>query len=126
MAKGVGNPRKGIAGPGRPKGVKNHVPMAVKRMVETALTNVGGVEYLEKMAYKEPKAFLALVGKVIPAKVEAELTVLNPDALMSRLVAGRQRVAELKTIDHDPGEVSLPSLQHKDREHDLADDEQYD
>lgn len=62
------------AGKGRKKGVPNKTTAAVKDMILQALANKGGVKYLEKQAEKNPKAFLTLVGKVIPLDVNANLT----------------------------------------------------
>lgn len=58
-----GNPR------GRKKGAVNKVTGELKDMVLTALTNVGGVTYLEARAKDSPAAFLTLVGKVLPLQV---------------------------------------------------------
>lgn len=41
-------------------------------MVTTALNNAGGVEYLTQQAKENPKAFLPLVGKLIPNKIEGD------------------------------------------------------
>jgi hypothetical protein len=38
-------------------------------MIEQALTNAGGVEYLERQAIANPAAFLSLVGKILPLQV---------------------------------------------------------
>ena len=58
-------------GPGRPKGTPNKTPAAIKDMILTALSNAGGVEYLEARAHdpKTASAFLGLVGKVLPMQV---------------------------------------------------------
>jgi hypothetical protein len=57
---------KGAAGPGRPKGAQNKVNSDVKAMILQALHNAGGVEYLTARAEDNPKAFMALVGRVLP------------------------------------------------------------
>lgn len=57
------------AGKGRVKGVPNKTTAAVKDMILQALNNKGGVEYLERQAEQDPRAFLGLVGKVIPLDV---------------------------------------------------------
>jgi hypothetical protein len=56
---------------GRPKGSPNKTTAAVKDMILQALSNKGGVAYLEKQADEDPRAFLSLVGKVIPLDVNA-------------------------------------------------------
>ena len=57
------------AGNGRKKGVPNKVTKEVKEMIITALNNAGGVNYLTEQASENPRAFLALVGKVLPLQV---------------------------------------------------------
>lgn len=60
---------KGVKTGGRVKGTPNKVTADVKEMVLAALTNVGGVDYLQSQAATNPNAFLTLVGKVIPLQV---------------------------------------------------------
>lgn len=52
--------------PGKPKGATNHINRDLKEMILTALSEAGGAEYLCMQAYDNPKAFLALVGRVLP------------------------------------------------------------
>lgn len=54
---------------GRQKGTPNKHTAAVKDMVLAALSNKGGVKYLERQADENPQAFMTLVGKVIPLQV---------------------------------------------------------
>jgi hypothetical protein len=54
---------------GRKAGTPNKVTSAVKDMIVLALDRVGGVEYLVRQAEDEPKAFMHLVGKVLPLQV---------------------------------------------------------
>ena len=81
MAEAVKKAQKGAPGKpfeaghskgGRPPGTPNKVPAAVKDMILQALSNVGGVAYLEKQASKNPQAFMTLVGKVLPLQVTGE------------------------------------------------------
>ena len=60
---------------GRPRGSPNKTPMAVKKLIEQALERAGGVHYLVKCAHdpKTAPAFLALVGKVLPLQVNANV-----------------------------------------------------
>ena len=57
-------------GPGRPRGVPNKVTMALKEMILQALSNVGGIAYLERQARKQPGHFLSLVGRILPLQVK--------------------------------------------------------
>lgn len=58
---------------GSRKGIPNKVNADVKAMILQALHNAGGVEYLTARAEDNPKAFLALLGRVLP------MTVANAD-----------------------------------------------
>ncbi len=65
------------SGQGRPKGIPNKQTKALKEMIMGALHAAdpeGGEAYLTKRAVDEPKAFLALLGRILPAEVRAELT----------------------------------------------------
>jgi hypothetical protein len=57
---------------GREKGTPNKISGELKDMILTALTNKGGVKYLEKQADESPNAFLGLVGKILPMQVTGE------------------------------------------------------
>lgn len=54
---------------GRVKGTPNKIGTDIKNMVLGALSDVGGQQYLAKQAHENPKAFLALVGKVFPSTI---------------------------------------------------------
>ncbi len=65
---GLGGKREGA---GRKKGVPNKQTRVLKDMILMALDGVGGQEYLEKQAKKNPTAFMTLLGKVLPAEIKA-------------------------------------------------------
>ena len=50
----------------------NKTTAAVKDMILQALSNKGGVEYLERQADENPTAFMTLVGKVLPLQVAGD------------------------------------------------------
>lgn len=61
----------GKGNPGKPKGAVNKTTGELKEMILQALSNAGGVQYLEARA-KDPKtsaAFLGLIGKVLPMTI---------------------------------------------------------
>jgi hypothetical protein len=62
------------AGKGRPKGSVNKTTKSVREAIEAAFQGVGGAEYLMQQAQQNPQAFLTLLGKIIPAQVQADLT----------------------------------------------------
>ena len=74
-AKGTRPPN---AGKGRPAGVPNKVTTALKETILKALDEAhadGAVAYLKQQAAKNPNAFMALVGRVLPLQVSGD-----PDA----------------------------------------------
>lgn len=60
------------AGRGRPKGSPNKTTAALKDMILQALDRKGGVDYLVTQAEMEPKAFMALLGRVLPMQITGE------------------------------------------------------
>jgi len=59
-------------GRGRPKGVPNKVNGTLKDMILQSLSEVGGVSYLVAQSSKNPTAYLALIGKVLPLQVKQD------------------------------------------------------
>lgn len=70
MSKNTSGLRRG--GPGRKPGVPNKITSSLKEMILQALSNKGGVTYLETQADQNPNAFLALVGRVLPLQVQGD------------------------------------------------------
>lgn len=61
-------PPKGVRIGGRKKGTPNHA-LALKDMILEALKMAGGIQYLTDRAKDEPKAFIALLGRVLPTQI---------------------------------------------------------
>lgn len=61
-------------GGGRKKGQPNKVTAEIKDMIRSALEEAGGQTYLLSQAVNNPSAFMTLIGKIIPADVNAKLT----------------------------------------------------
>lgn len=59
---------------GRKKGSGNKVTADIRDMIRSALDKVGGQDYLTKQAVDNPTAFMTLIGKVVPAEVNANVT----------------------------------------------------
>ncbi len=66
----------GTPGPGRPKGVPNRTTALLKDAILQAAATAGGeggvAAYLADQALKNPNAFMALLGKVLPMQVTGE------------------------------------------------------
>ncbi len=56
-------------GNGRPPGTPNKLTADVKAMIIGALNAGGGQAYLERQMEENPKAFMALLGRVVPLAV---------------------------------------------------------
>lgn len=54
---------------GRKKGTPNKVTGDLRAMVLGALSDAGGQDYLTKQAKKNPKAFMALLGRCLPKDI---------------------------------------------------------
>jgi hypothetical protein len=61
---------KGRKTGGRQKGTRNRFSVALKDMILQALSEAGGAAYLTRQAEKNPSAFMALVGRVLPLQVK--------------------------------------------------------
>ncbi len=64
-------------GAGRKPGVGNKINTELKEMIKGALEGAdpaGGQAYLIKQAQDNPTAFLTLLGKIIPAELNAKLS----------------------------------------------------
>ncbi len=59
-------PRKSGNPKGRPRGVRNKLTASVKGAIMHAFEEVGGVDYLVKVAEDDPKTFCGLLAKVLP------------------------------------------------------------
>ena len=66
---------------GSRKGVPNKINADVKAMILEALHNAGGIEYLTARAEDNPKAFMALLGRVLPMTV-----AVDPNAPLAGVV----------------------------------------
>ena len=99
-------PRGGMRqGSGRKKGVPNKITADVKHAIMEAFSALGGVEYLKRVAITDPKSFCALLGRLVPVKVQGEdsppvLTVSidrPPEETREQWLARRQRELGLIT-----------------------------
>src|SRR3990167_5911887 len=67
-AKSLANLKRG----GGRKGKPNKVTATLKDMILQSLSNVGGAAYLERQAEKQPAAYMALIGRVLPLQVKQD------------------------------------------------------
>jgi len=93
------------AGQGRKRGSKNKTTVLLKEAIEESFANVGGAEYLTDMALLEPRAYLTLLAKILPAKIEADINVFQGNQLVERLQHGRTLASQLLGAEHDKHRV---------------------
>lgn len=60
---------RGIKTGGRTKGTPNKFNADLRDMIQGALNDVGGRDYLAAQARDNPAAFLTLVGKTLPKEI---------------------------------------------------------
>ncbi len=83
---GPGRPRGGKKYGGRVKGTPNKVTAEVKKAILAAFDQAGGVDYLARVAREDAKTLCALLGKLVPAEVNSELSATGPVTI--RVVTG--------------------------------------
>lgn len=99
----VGRPfQKG--NPGKPRGAVDGSTRSLRGMILQALSDAGGVKWLEKQAHDNPVAFMGLVGKVLP------LDVTSSDGSMRPVVAlympdNRRDGDSARVIEHAPAKA---------------------
>ena len=92
-------------GSGRKKGTPNKITQTMRDAMYEAFEEAGGVVYLVKLAEEDPKTFSALLGKLIPSEIKAEVEtrdVTEPD--YSKLTKDELKtLAELQEKADGPG-----------------------
>lgn len=73
------------AGMGRPPGSGNKNTTAIKDMIEQALSESGGKDYLKRQAIDNPAAFMGLVGKILPKDINHGGQPGNPIEMIRNL-----------------------------------------
>ncbi len=67
---------------GREKGTKNKMTVELKTAILRAFEEVGGEQYLVKVAREQPQTFCTLLGRILPKDVVADVTLkTHEDAL---------------------------------------------
>ena len=63
------------AGKGRRKGVPNKTTANLKAALEESFDELGGVRWLVELAKSEPRAYAALLAKLLPSQVNMDASV---------------------------------------------------
>lgn len=82
-------------------------------MIEGALHAVGGQAYLEKQAKKNPKAFMALVGRILPKDINVTTNHAAPRVIDSSKLSYDER-QQLRDMILRAALPEQPAIEHED------------
>lgn len=92
---------------GRVAGTPNKITRTVREMVVEALDRAGqalggedGTTYLQLLAHTHPAVFAALIGKIVPAQIEATVTTHETVDRIERVI-----IRPAAPVAQDPGVV---------------------
>ena len=83
--------------PGRPVGSVNKITGNVKNMILCALDTLGGEQWLVEQARLEPRAFMALLGRVLPTEVSLDASITSLD----RVTEIRRTIIDPRAIEQE-------------------------
>jgi hypothetical protein len=72
---------KGRKTGGRQKGARNRLTASLTDAIDKAFHQVGGANYLAKVAHDDPKAFCALLGKRLPKDITHNVSLSLADLI---------------------------------------------
>jgi hypothetical protein len=86
----------------RTKGAIGKLNKDMKEVIHLAFERAGGVDYLVRQADANPKAFLSLIGRIVPNEVRLDVLVaLDLGSAMLENEKNLQRLNSV-TIDNEP------------------------
>ncbi|OFC61023.1 hypothetical protein BAE30_06300 [Acidithiobacillus caldus] len=90
----TGRRRPPAAGMGRKKGVPNRLTASVKQMILGALDDLGGQAWLTEQARADPRAFMSLLGRILPSEIQmdANVTAHPPITKITRVIVDPKEV----------------------------------
>ncbi len=109
----MGGPRRPKTGGGTRAGKPNHLTRDLRAMIEGALHAVGGQAYLEKQAKKNPKAFMALVGRILPKDINVTTNHAAPRVIDSSKLSYDER-QQLRDMILRAALPEQPAIEHED------------
>ena len=90
----------------RTKGAIGKLNKDMKEVIHLAFQRAGGIDYLVRQAEAEPKAFMGLLGKIVPAEVRLDVAVAlnlgHEMKIASDNLARLNRHNEMRTIEAVP------------------------
>jgi len=94
---------------GRPKGVLNKTTATVKQAIVDAFHLAGGVDYLVKLAGKDPRAFATLLAKILPTDVKVDGDIRHSALFSPEQLRRMADAQEQGTIDiTDTATITYP------------------
>jgi hypothetical protein len=75
---------------GHKAGTPNRLTSDLREMIHTALHEAGGVAYLRRQADENPVAFMSLLGKILPQRIEGNVPLSPPTLDEERAEAIRE------------------------------------
>tara|TARA_R110002051_G_scaffold56489_2_gene105080 strand:+ start:304 stop:636 length:333 start_codon:yes stop_codon:yes gene_type:complete len=98
----------------RTKGALGKRTTDIKEVLHVAFNKAGGCDYLVRQAAENPKAFLALLARCIPAQVALDVSVrLDLGQALIDAEANRQRISE-QIIDMRPVTVEDDTVERSE------------
>lgn len=103
----------------RRKGQQNKITKSIKETLEKAWhlandpkRNGKGVTWLEKQAWERPEVFAGLIGKIIPAQIQADLSINHELTinLGNAIAIANKRLEENGLIDITPQSNDIKDL----------------
>lgn len=113
-AKYTGKPKgRGYTpGAGRKKGTPNVIQRDLREMILGALNDVGGQAYLAAQAKKNPRAFIALVGKCLPKDLNINRNPDQPRVINSSKLSYDER-QQLRDMILRAAMPDQPAIEHE-------------
>jgi len=99
---------------GSRKGIPNKITKDIKEILHVAFDKAGGCDYLVRQAEANPKAFMALLARCIPAQVALDVSVrLDLGQALIDAEANRQRISE-QIVDMRPVTVEADTVERSE------------
>jgi hypothetical protein len=86
---------------GRKQGSRNKLTQGIKEAIEGAFTELGGKDWLVKVAKSDPAVFCALLGKLLPKQLEHSGDLNHNIDFREQLEAARRRVREHRVSEQE-------------------------
>lgn len=96
MSDKIGQNTRGRAGLGRPAGSPNRINAGVKAMILGALDDLGGQTWLVAQAKADPRAFMSLLGRILPSEISLDAHITHAPITEIRRTIVDPRIVEEK------------------------------